>query len=459
MDLPASLFVQIPSYRDPQLIPTLVDLVRRAAAPAALHVVVCWQHGDEANLQDFLAAGFQLESSCIGDQHPIHRLRLNGAEVELIEVGFMHARGCGWARRLAQERYRDERYNLQIDSHHRFSDAWDGLLVEMLESLRTRSCKPLLTGYPPAFQPESYPETRQNHVGQMLVRGFNSVGVVSYKAVRMPQVPVRSKPMRARFISGGFLFSDGEFVREVMNDADHFFSTEEIVMAVRAYTHGYDFFHPHRPLLWHQYNSDANRVWDDHSDECRSRGEIEASAFDRSLKASGKAVNMLAAAASGDAFALARHGLGGKRTLQQYERYAGLSFAHRGVHEDATRATEPDNAHFTTDEQHWLDKLICRRVFQVQVKRLDAEIAAAADLESLVLTAQAGDGTIVGRRQLSPEDLQQLITRGEYVCIDHFSSCPSRLPTCYQMQIGGNSQDDANRFQVVVREIEEDLMA
>lgn len=457
MDLPASLFVQIPSYRDPQLIPTLVDLVARTAVPAALRIVVCWQHGDEATLQDFLAAGMRPEGVCDDQAHTVHRLRMGDARIEVIDVHFMQAKGCGWARKLAQERYRDERYNLQIDSHHRFSDAWDEKLVAMLESLRARSAKPLLTGYPPAFQPDSYPQTRQNHVGQMLVRGFNRTGVVSYKAVRMPQDPERDQPMRARFISGGFLFSDGTFVRDVMNDEDHFFSTEEIVMAVRAYTHGYDFFHPHQPLLWHQYNSNANRVWEDHSDERRSRGEIETSAFDRSTKAADKALHLLVAASSGTPGERDQHGLGQQRSLQQYERYAGLSFLHRGVHKDATRPTEPDDSHFDTDERQWLDCLICHRTFRVHVRRQQEGKPAAGDVEALVLTAHAEDGTAVGQRELSPDDLQQLARTGEYSCIDRFSDSPSRLPVQYHLQIRSSSQHAPPLFQVAVQEIEEEL--
>jgi hypothetical protein len=40
-----SIFVQVASYRDPQLIPTLHSLIRQASRPERLRVVVCWQHG------------------------------------------------------------------------------------------------------------------------------------------------------------------------------------------------------------------------------------------------------------------------------------------------------------------------------------------------------------------------------------------------------------------------------
>jgi len=41
-----TIFVQIPAYRDPELVPTLVDLIEKAQAPRRLRVGVCWQHDE-----------------------------------------------------------------------------------------------------------------------------------------------------------------------------------------------------------------------------------------------------------------------------------------------------------------------------------------------------------------------------------------------------------------------------
>ncbi|MET5020781.1 GlcNAc-transferase family protein, partial [Burkholderia pseudomallei] len=70
-----------------------------------------------------------------------------------IDVPYQQSRGACWARNLIQQRSGNERYTLQLDSHHRFSDGWDQQMVEMLESLRTFSAKPLITAYLPGFTP------------------------------------------------------------------------------------------------------------------------------------------------------------------------------------------------------------------------------------------------------------------------------------------------------------------
>lgn len=48
--------------------------------------------------------------------------------------------------------------------------------------------------------------------------------------------------MRCGYLAGGLFFSDGSFAREVPNDPNIFFIGEEIAMAARAFTHGYDIY-------------------------------------------------------------------------------------------------------------------------------------------------------------------------------------------------------------------------
>jgi Glycosyltransferase (GlcNAc) len=69
---------------------------------------------------------------------------------------------------------------------------------------------------------------------------------------------------RARFLSAHFLFTIGSFTQEVPYDPELYFFGEEINLAQRAFTWGYDFFHPQEMLVWHQYNRDGPKHWSDH---------------------------------------------------------------------------------------------------------------------------------------------------------------------------------------------------
>src|SRR5262249_48378437 len=76
-----------------------------------------------------------------------------------------------------------------------------------------------------------------------------------------------TRPVDADFVSLHFLFADGKFNHEVPFDPEIYFFGDEVVTSLRAFTNGYDLFHPHVILGWHCYDR-KSRVphWDDHRD-------------------------------------------------------------------------------------------------------------------------------------------------------------------------------------------------
>ena len=48
-----SIFIQIASYRDSQLLPTIKDCIQNAKNPENLIFAICWQHGEDENLNEF----------------------------------------------------------------------------------------------------------------------------------------------------------------------------------------------------------------------------------------------------------------------------------------------------------------------------------------------------------------------------------------------------------------------
>ena len=47
------IFIQIASYRDNQLVPTLRDCVKNAKHPENLVFGICWQHDENESLEEF----------------------------------------------------------------------------------------------------------------------------------------------------------------------------------------------------------------------------------------------------------------------------------------------------------------------------------------------------------------------------------------------------------------------
>lgn len=241
-----TIFVQIASYRDPELLPTIKDALERAANPERLVFCICWQHSDDDDWDNL-------------------DLYKNDPRFKILNIPYKVARGACWARWIIQQNYGGEDYTLQLDSHHRFVDNWDQELIEMLESLRSEECKkPLLTAYIPNYYPTEDPKRRGRVPWKMNFDKFTPEGIVFFLPAEITNFNQMKLPIPARFYSGHFTFADGTFAVEVQHDPSFYFHGEEITLAVRAYTHGYDLFHPHKIIAWHEYTRKGRtKQWDD----------------------------------------------------------------------------------------------------------------------------------------------------------------------------------------------------
>lgn len=362
-----TIFVQIASYRDPELIPTLKDIATQAEHPENLYITVNWQHGDEQGIEDFLNAEFDIQEydeykfTDIDDKEKsfnVINLQYNNANIKLIDVHYQSTKGTCWARNLIQQFYNNEKYTLQLDSHHRFVEKWDIKVIEMLESVRTRQTpKPILTGYIPSYDPENDPKGRVQIPWQTNFDRFIPEGAVFFIPSEMKNWGERTKPQRARFYSGHFSFADGSFAEEVKHDPYYFFHGEEISIAVRAYTHGYDLFTPHRIIAWHEYTRKGRtKVWDNHTTQEAKKGNIEKDWVQRNNECHKR--NRILFGMDGEdpnQIDFGEYGFGEKRTVLDYEKYAGINFNLRGVQAYTMQQNEPPNPKVYETEKEWLD--------------------------------------------------------------------------------------------------------
>jgi hypothetical protein len=249
------IFVQIPAYRDRELLPTLTNLFEQASFPERLRVVVAWQYSrDELHLETLMRRWKNLE---------------------LLKFPAKQSEGCNWARRIVQEKWDGERYTLFLDSHHRFVSGWDLKAIEMLETLRSSGVpKPILTGYLPPYDPKDDPAKRAQYI--LAIRRADRHKGMLFRLAGDP-VPEWLKleaPLPAKFASLHFLLADGTLNQELAIDSSIYFFVDEIAISLRAYTLGYDLFHPHRILGWHLYNR-SSRVthWHDNP-SARTQNEI-----------------------------------------------------------------------------------------------------------------------------------------------------------------------------------------
>jgi hypothetical protein len=376
------VFVSIAAYRDPQLNATVADCLKKARYPEQLRFGICRQHAAE-----------ELPPAYSGDD----RFRN-------LDIGWQNSKGACWARAEAMKLWRGEEWFLQVDSHCRFAVGWDERLMRMMRE--TGSAKAILSTYATPFTPGPV-EVLEGAPLQMAFQGFTAEGIPHMKPLAIPNWQSLQRPLRARFISGGFLFAPGEFVCEVPYDPELYFLGEEASMTVRAFTHGYDLFHPHETIIWHDYvRNDAVKHWDDHTVEW---GEQD-------LLSKAKIRNLLSGQPV-DAF-----GLGNARTLEEYEEYAGLSFRLRKAQDYTVRSQEPPNPKVAAD---WTEQ-----VFSWLVRiRLRNEFPAGGwgDFSFWYIGVHDEHGSEIYRRDLSSEELVPLSVQQpeiELVCELQSGSIP-----------------------------------
>jgi glycosyltransferase involved in cell wall biosynthesis len=297
------IFIQIASYRDPQLIPTIKDCIKNAKKPEKLVFSIAWQHSSEDvwdNLDEFK----------------------DDKRFKIVDINYSESKGACWARNQLQQNYNGEEYTLQLDSHHRFIENWDEELILMYKQLVKKGHKkPLLTGYVSSFDPDNDPGARTQQPWKMNFDRFIPEGAVFFLPATIDDYKERTEPIPARFYSAHFAFSTGKFVQEVPHDPEYYFHGEEISIAVRAYTHGYDLFHPHKVIVWHEYTRKGRKKqWDDDKQwvsknvHCHSRNR-KLFGMDGEVKDVDFGI----------------YDFGTERTLEDYERYAGLSFKKRAI--------------------------------------------------------------------------------------------------------------------------------
>jgi len=173
-----------------------------------------------------------------------------------------------------------------------------------------------------------------------------------------------SQPVPARFYSGHFCFGPGSFAQEVQHDPEFYFIGEEISLSVRAYTHGYDLFHPHQAVIWHEYTRAGRpKHWDDHEGENQLANWVELDALSKGRNRS--LLNMDSVQTK--SATLGRFGLGTVRSLHDYERFAGIDFSTASVSRHLLENLPPPGPDAELSIQEWQSQLLRQHVIAARL--------------------------------------------------------------------------------------------
>jgi hypothetical protein len=127
------------------------------------------------------------------------------------------------------------------------------------------------------------------------------------------------KPIPGVFCSACFLLAPSAVIREVPYDPNLYFLGEEITLAVRLWTHGWDLFYPNITVLYTNWDRKYRKT---HFEDHRDWGSLNRRSHQR-------VHYLLNGELPTDSAALQdieNYGLGSVRTLEQYQRYSGVDF-------------------------------------------------------------------------------------------------------------------------------------
>lgn len=380
------IFVQIASYRDPQLIPTIKNMLDQAKNPKNLVLSIARQFNPEDGFDDLS----EYE---------------NDKRFKILNIDYKESKGVCWARYLTQQQYNNEEYTLQIDSHMRFEKNWDETLINMIKDLQSKGHKkPLLTGYVSSFDPENDPQGRVTEPWRMAFDRFTPEGVVFFLPEVIPGWKKLEGPIPARFYSAHFCFTLGQFSKEVQHDPEFYFHGEEISITVRAFTHGYDLFHPHKVVIWHEYTRKGRtKQWDDDkswyvkNESCHKKNRqllgIDGEVFDGDLS----------------------EYFGTERTITDYEKYSGVLFSKRAVQQYTLDKNYPPNPYTFENEDEWKESFlsIFKHCIDLDLNRVpenDYEFWVVAFHNSKDETLHRHDADVneINRLKLDPDNVGKI---------------------------------------------------
>lgn len=394
MESNEKIFIQIAAYRDPQLVPTVKDCIANAKYPENLNFCIAWQYSVDENIDEIR----------------------NLPNVHIIDIPCWVSRGACWARNLIQQNYNNERYTLQLDSHHRFIKNWDEVIIGMYKTLQEKGHKkPLLTGYIPSFDPDNDPAGREKAPWKMDFDRFIPEGAVFFLPATIENWEKLDCPVPSRFYSAHFCFTDGIFCKEVPHDPEYYFHGEEISIAARAYTWGYDLFHPHRIVAWHEYTRKGRtKHWDDHvssnenkivdhqdwskrNDRCHKRNRCLFSMDDEKY----------------DSIEWGPFGFGPIRTLRDYEKYAGLLFSKRAVQQETLDKKYPPNTYNYNSDEEWEKSF--SRIFKHCID-VGYELVPEKDYDFWVVAFHDSNDETIHRQDLNKNEINQLFRDPDGYC-------------------------------------------
>jgi hypothetical protein len=256
------IYVSIASYKDTELVDTVYSLLRRAKNPERVFVSIFSQDETHPKLDNIF--------------------KLFGVkEFNYEKVHFSKARGVGYARLKTQQQLSlDFKYYLQVDSHTRFINHWDEVLISEYELSREFWKMPIVfSSYP---VPYTYDEN-----GNEVIKAKKQANLVKIEPVEnsflykteYQEIDIGVYGEVHPHFCAGFVFCLSEYMLKVPYDKNIYFIGEEHTMSIRLFCEDISIVAPPRSYVYHHYYGENTR--EKHWEIDPEWGEYEKASYER----------------------------------------------------------------------------------------------------------------------------------------------------------------------------------
>ena len=221
------IFVQIASYRDPDIKNTIEHALKMADKPDNLIFGICDQSSKPIDVNIFNFSG----------------------QINYEHVDPKDSEGPCWARAKIQEMFNNEDFYLQIDSHMQFQNGWDSYLIDYINKIKMVDLKshqhPIITCYPRAFEIESLEKNKfkLHHQDQKThaISYRQDAMFIKNNFSRQIASIAEHEICHGYLIAAGCLFSTREFVTQIPYDPQYYFYGEARDNRMGADWNGWEF--------------------------------------------------------------------------------------------------------------------------------------------------------------------------------------------------------------------------
>lgn len=232
----SKIFVSIACFMDNDIVNTIEDCLNKAKHSDNIVFGICLQSEDDDKCLDKYKGNKQFK---------------------IKHINWSQARGPAYARGIIYDMFSDEDYFFQIDCHTRFYQNWDEKIIKCFNDCKKINNKAIISHYPVNINDIGKKDDIIVNISTVRCIDIN-MGIKTHgRFINRSQCPKKSWG-----ISAAMLFFDKKAYNDIPFDKDIYFGLqfeEQVVLAARYWTSGYDIFTPDEHIIATEYITNRKR--------------------------------------------------------------------------------------------------------------------------------------------------------------------------------------------------------